>query len=84
MHILAFEPMTGAITAFALQKMITTRPARIIPHSRVVFRRHRELLHESVLSEVSDTLVDALSANPHVLLIAIFMLVVWHHHHRRQ
>ena len=82
MHILAFEPMTGAITMFALQKMATTRPARIIPHSRAMFRRHQELLHESVLSEVSDSLVDTLSANPTILLLAIFLLVMWHHHRK--
>jgi hypothetical protein len=79
MHLLAFEPMTGAITVFALQKMFTTRPVRIIPHSRVMFRRHQDLVHESVLSEVSDSLVDTLSANPHMLLLVLFLVIVWHH-----
>jgi hypothetical protein len=80
MHILAFEPITGAITAFVLERMTATRPSRIIPHGRILLRRHKELLQETVLSEASDPLVDALSANLHILILgAIMLLVLWRH-----
>ena len=85
MQILAFEPITGAITAFILQRMVTTTPSRIIPHGRKFIRRHKELLHESVISEVSDPLVNALSStNIHILILcAIMLLILWRHHHHR-
>lgn len=76
MHILAFEPMTGAITVFVLERMTTTRPSRIIPHGRVLLRRYTELLQETVLSEASDQLVDVLNTNLHILILGAIMFLV--------
>ena len=79
MHLLTFEPLTGALTMFAFQNLCSTRPIRVLPHARVIMRRHWEVLADAALSELSDPVVDALSLEPalYVVLTAMLLALVW-------
>lgn len=79
MHLLTFEPLTGALTMFAFQNLCTTRPVRVIPHARVVMRRHWDVFIDAATSELSDPVVDALALEPTlcVLITALLVALVW-------
>jgi hypothetical protein len=79
MHLLTFEPLTGALTMFAFQNLCSTRPIRVLPHARVIMRRHWEVLADAALEELSDPVVDALALAPalYVVMTAMLLTLVW-------
>ena len=77
MHLLTFEPLTGALTMFAFQNLCRTRPVRVLPHARVIMRRHWEVLADAALEELSDPVVDALAPALCVVLTAMLLALVW-------
>ena len=79
MHLLTFEPLTGALTMFAFQNLCSTRPIRVLPHARVIMRRHWEVLADAALEELSDPVVDALALAPAlcVVLTAMLLALAW-------
>ena len=79
MHLLTFEPLTGALTMFAFQNLCTTPTIRIMPRARVVIRRHWDMFADAAVSELSDPMMDALSIEPvvYVVVSAMVLALVW-------
>ena len=79
MHLLTFEPLTGALTMFAFQKLCTTPSIRIMPRARVIIRRHWDMFADAAVSELSDPMMDALSIEPvvYVVVSAMVLALVW-------
>lgn len=80
MYSIAFEPITGALTMFAFQHACHTRQSRIIPHARVLLRRHSEIFAESVMDELAEQFVDITNgvdiANVQTVVALMLILVV--------
>ena len=82
---LAFEPLTGALTVFAFQNVCKTRPARVIPHARVILRRHSDIFVDAAVSEFSDSFVDIVNALQFTraatmmstFMVVFVLLVLW-------
>lgn len=83
MHLLTFEPLTGALTMFAFENICRTRPMRILPHARVILRRHSDVFLDAVVSEVTDPLMDV--GNIHFAFIfLVAMAIIWQRVKHRQ
>jgi hypothetical protein len=82
---LAFEPLTGALTVFAFQYVRKTRPALVIPLSRVIFRRYSDIFLDAAMSEFSDSFVDVVNALQFTeaatmmstFMVVFVLLVLW-------
>jgi hypothetical protein len=79
MHLLTFEPLTGALTMFAFQNLCTTPSIRIMPRAMVIIRRHWDMFADAAVSELSDPMMDALSSEPVVYVVAsaLVLALVW-------
>ena len=86
MHLLTFEPLTGALTMFAFQKLCTTPSIRIVPRARVLMRRHWDMFTDAAISELSDPVIDALAFEPvlYVAVMATVLTLLWVLHSPRK
>ena len=86
MHLLTFEPLTGALTMFAFQNLCTTPSIRIIPRARVIMRRHWDMFTDAAISELSDPVIDALAFEPvlYVAVMATVLTLLWVLHSPRK
>ena len=78
---LAFEPITGAIGLYVLEKACRSRPSRFIPHARYMFRRVSEVLTDTAVNEAAEPLLDGVvnAADLYFLATLIVALVLWRH-----
>jgi hypothetical protein len=58
MHLLAFEPITGAIGLFLLENTCRTKPHRYLPRARMMFKRFEDIFMDAVVNEAAEPLLD--------------------------
>ena len=75
---LAFEPVTGAIGLFILENTCRTRPHRLIPRARVLFRRFGDVFQDAAVNEAAEPLLDRVvnAVDPRVVLVLAMFLVL--------
>ena len=82
MHLLAFEPITGAVGLYVLEHACKARPNRMIPRARVLFRRMSEVLLDTAVNEAAEPLLDRVVNRTDVYVLATLAvaLVLWRHY----
>jgi hypothetical protein len=73
---LVFEPLTLAM-GIALAEHAVRRPARVCCYTKLWLRRAPDVLMESALNEVADSLLDGLNrADAAVVLVSFFAIIL--------
>ena len=75
---LAFEPVTGAIGLFLFENTCRTRPHRLIPRARVLFKRFEDVFREVAVNEAAEPLLDRVvnAVDPKTVLVLAVILVL--------
>jgi len=75
---LAFEPVTSAIGFFLLENTCRTKPHRLIPRARVLFRRFEDLFLDSAVNEAAEPLLDSVvnAVDLKVVLVLVVLLIL--------
>jgi hypothetical protein len=75
---LAFEPVTSAIGLFLFENTCRTRPHRLIPRARVLFKRFEDVFREVAVNEAAEPLLDRVvnAVDPRAVLVLAMILVL--------